>query len=212
MKKIFVMIVAVLCFALMASATDFPSSEVFLGYNFTKFHPDSGYIPNFNANGGNAQYTYNFYRWLGVTADFGAVTKGVINQTPWDTTALSYTIGPRLTYHNHSRFIPYGQVLFGGSYITTSTQVGTLVTPSLVAPRLILPPNLIFTTRINAAKNGFAMLVGGGLDIKLSKHFSFRPAEFSYFLARLPNEVAGNDVNHNNFRYTAGISFLIGAK
>jgi hypothetical protein len=216
MTKIFVMIVAVHSFALMATATDFPSSELFLGYNFTQLRPNSGFIPNLNMNGGNAQGTWNYNRWLGVTFDIGAVTKGVINQTNWDTTVLSYTIGPRFTFHRHSRFMPYGQVLFGGAYATTSTAVDTFVTPPIATPLIagspVLPPGLVFSTRINASKNGFAMLAGGGLDIRINKHFSFRPVEFDYFLARLPSVVTGNDVNNNNFRYTAGISFLFGAK
>ena len=211
MKKIFVMIAAVLTFALVATATDFPASEVFLGYNFTRFYPNSGYVPDLNANGGDAQFTYNFSKWVGATVDVGSVTKGTLNHNNWDSTATSFTIGPRFAYHNHSRFTPYVEVLFGGAESSVSTQVGNLV-PGSVPPNLILPPTSIFTTRIVASKTGFAMLAGGGLDIKIFKRMSFRPIGVDYYLMRMPSLVTGNDTNLNNIRYTAGVNFQFGAK
>jgi hypothetical protein len=215
MKKILVMIVAVLCFALMATATDFPRSELFAGYNFTRFYPNSAYIPDLNANGGNAQFTYYFHRWIGATFDVGSVAKGTLNHANWDTNVTSYTLGPRFKFHNHGRFWPYAQVLFGGASASTSTEVGTYVVPTpllAVGPRLVLPPGNVFTTRIEASKSGFAMLAGGGIDIKLSKRFSFRPIGLDYYLVRLPSLVTGNDTNHNNIRYTAGVNFMFGAQ
>lgn len=217
MKKIIVMIAAVLSFALVATATDFPTSQVFLGYDFTRFYPDSGYVPDLNANGGNAQFTYNFNKWVGATFDVGSVTKGTLNQNNWDTTATSYTIGPRFAYHNHGRFTPYVEVLFGGATTSISTEVGSFIPPNapITLPSnatIILPPTSIFTTRIEASKTGFAMLAGGGLDIKIGKRFSVRPIAVDYYLMRMPSLVTGNDTNHNNIRYTAGVSFLFGKK
>ena len=54
MRKVMAAIAAVPLFALVASATDVPTAEAFLGYNFVRFNPNSGYIPSFNANGGAA--------------------------------------------------------------------------------------------------------------------------------------------------------------
>ena len=53
------------------------------------------------------------------------------------------------------------------------------------------------------------MLAGGGVDIKIGKHMWFRPIEADYYLTRIPNFV-GNDTNHDNFRYSAGINFMCG--
>ena len=175
MRKIIVMIGAVLTFSLVATATDFPTSELFLGYDFTRLYPNSGYVPDLNANGGDAQFTYNFSKWVGATVDVGSVTKGTLNHNNWDSTATSFTIGPRFTYHNHSRFTPYFEVLFGGAESSVSTEVGTFVGPANLPANVVVPPTSIFTTRIAASKTGFAMLVGGGLDIKLFKRMSFRP-------------------------------------
>jgi hypothetical protein len=215
MRKIFVMIVAVLAFAMVAAATDFPTSQLFLGYNLTRFYPNSGYVPDLNANGGDAQFTYNFSKWIGATVDIGSVTKGTLNHANWDTKATSFTIGPRFMYHNHSRFTPYVEVLFGGGTASVSTDVGTLVPangPANLPANIVLPPTSIFTTQIHASKSGFAMLAGGGLDIKFGKRFAFRPIGVDYYLMRMPSLLTGNDTNHNNIRYTAGVNFMFGAK
>jgi hypothetical protein len=48
--------------------------------------------------------------------------------------------------------------------------------PSGVAPPvLFVDGREPITARLNASHTGFAMMAGGGLDIKLSKHIAFRP-------------------------------------
>ena len=57
MRKVIVIGAAVFASAFVAAATDYPSSQLFLGYNLTRFYPDSVFIPDLNAEGGNAQFT-----------------------------------------------------------------------------------------------------------------------------------------------------------
>jgi opacity protein-like surface antigen len=202
---------ALLC-AAAASATDYQRYEIFAGYSFVRFNPNSGFIPSFNANGGNGQVVYNFNRWFGAAFDAGAVTKGVLGGFNVDTTVANFVGGPRFTWHM-GRFRPYGQVLFGGAYATTSTGISLLpaVVPTALPPGLILPPGLPVSARLVASNTNFAMLAGGGLDIKISKHVFFRPVEASYYLTRLPSFLTtGNTTNRNNFRYSAGINFMFG--
>src|SRR5262245_2904393 len=104
MRNIIRIIAAVPLFALVASATDWPKSEVFLGYSFVRFNPNSGYIPSFNANGGYGQFQYNVNRWFSGVIDAGAVAKGELNGFDISTTIASVTAGPRFTYRNHTRF------------------------------------------------------------------------------------------------------------
>jgi hypothetical protein len=87
-----------------------------------------------------------------------------------------------------------------------------IVVPATLPANVVLPPTSIFTTRIDASNTRFAMLVGGGLDIKFGKRLSFRPFGVDYYLARMPSALTGSDTNHNNFRYTAGVNFLFGKK
>jgi hypothetical protein len=87
---------------------------------------------------------------------------------------LHFVAGPRLTFHHESRFVPFAQVLFGGAYATTSARLTALplgtVIPGLLPPGLVLDPNTPISTRLTASNTGFAMMAGGGLDIKISKH------------------------------------------
>jgi hypothetical protein len=107
-------------FAAAASATDWDRYEVYLGYDFVRFNPNSNFIPSFNANGGGGQFVYNFSKWFGGVVDLAAVNKGTLNGFNVDTTVASFTAGPRFTMHR-GRWAPYVQLLFGGAYATTST-------------------------------------------------------------------------------------------
>ena len=126
MKKTITIIAASLSFALAAVAADNPKMETFLGYDFVRFNPDSGFVPSINANGGSGQFVYNFWKGLGVAFDAGAVNKGVLNGLDVDTTVVHFVAGPRFAFHNHSRFTPFAEALFGGAYATTSARIGAL--------------------------------------------------------------------------------------
>jgi Outer membrane protein beta-barrel domain len=213
MSKSVRILAAALLFAGAAAATDWQQYEVYLGYDFVRFNPNSGFIPSFNANGGGGQFVYNFNKWIGAAVDLSGVTKGTLNGFGVDTTVASFTAGPRFTWNHGGRWVPYGQVLFGGAYATTSTAIGVLplVDGAVLPPGIILPPGVPFSGRLGASNTGFAMLAGGGLDIKISKHVYFRPFEASYFLTRIPSFLTnGNTTNRNNFRYSGGVNFMFG--
>ena len=64
----------------------------------------------------------------------------------------------------------------------------------------------------------FAMAIGGGLDIKLSRHVTLRPIQADYYLTRFrtpdflsPTGTTSNK-NQNDFRYAAGIAFSFGGE
>lgn len=212
MRKSLVVLGAVLASALVANATDYSRFETFLGYNLVRFNPNNGFTPSANFNGGDAQFVYNPSKWIGVVADLGAVNKGVIGGYEVDTTVFNYVFGPRFTYHNHSRFTPFVQCLWGGAYGATSAQLTALVPPGgIIPPGIVIPPTTPITLRLNASQNAFAMITGGGLDIKLSKHVAFRPVGFDYYLTRFSNSQLG-DNNQNNWRYSAGFNFMFGER
>jgi hypothetical protein len=188
MKQSVRILAAALLFAGAAAATDCEKYEVYLGYDFVRFNPNSACIPSFNANGGG-QFVYNFNRWIGAAVDLSGVTEGTLNGLPVDTTAASFTAGPRFTWNHGGRRVRYGQVLVGGAYATTSTGTGVLpFKGAIVPPGIILPPGALFSALIGASNAGLAMLAGGGLDIKISRHVYFRPFEASYFLTRIPSD------------------------
>jgi outer membrane protein OmpA-like peptidoglycan-associated protein len=216
MKNCIRLVGVAMLFVLAAAADEWPRTEVFLGYNFVRFNPNSGFFPSFNANGGGGQFVFNFNRWLGVAFDAGAVNKGVLGGFDINTTVVNFVAGPRVTFHNRSRFVPFVQALFGGAYGTASTPLSGLPfeagIPGAIPPGIALDPNLPVTARLNVSRTGFAMLAGGGLDIKLSRHVAFRPLEVDYYLMRVPSLLTGNVTNRNNVRYAAGVNFMLGGE
>ena len=98
--------------AATASATEWQQCEVYLGYQFVRFNPNSSYLPSFSGDGGGGQFTYNRNRWFGAVVDMDAVNKGTLGGFNVDTTVASCTAGLRFTWHSRSRWVPYGQVLF----------------------------------------------------------------------------------------------------
>jgi hypothetical protein len=68
-----------------------------------------------------------------------------------------------------------------------------------------LPANTPVSARLHASQNAFAMIAGGGVDIKLSKHMAFRPIKFDYYQTRFSDLELGANTQKNR-RYTAGAS------
>jgi opacity protein-like surface antigen len=203
MKNIAIGIGSVLLFSFSALAeeNEAPRMEVFLGYTFTRANSATD-IPSFDANGGSGQFVYNFNHWLGAVLDMGAVHNGNIHGISLDSTAANFLLGPRVAVRKWSRIAPYFQTLFGGVYATTSTAVpGLGLTEGLPAG---------FNLRATRDQTAFGMTAGGGLDIKMSKHVSFRPVQIEYFLTRLHDYRSATDNSQNNIRYSAGFNFTFG--
>jgi opacity protein-like surface antigen len=222
-KKSITLISVVPLFALVASATDFPRYEAYLGFQYVRanqFNQNLGLaqsIGGFSMYGGDGQAIYNFNKWISAVGDFGAVNKpnvGIINAQ--NTTAFAYG-GPRFYYRRH-RLSPFGQVLFGAAFRHVSTEVTALTsidTPNLpvVSPSNLFPgPLAVVTARLTNTENAFSMKVGGGLDYRLSKRFSLRPVEVDYVLTRFPNLSTGVRDNQSSIAASAGINFTFGAQ
>ena len=202
MKNIVIGLGSVLLFSFAAVAEEnAPRMETFLGYTFTRANSATN-IPAFSANGGSGQFVYNLGSWFGAVADLGAVHNGNIQGIHLDSTVANFLLGPRVSVHKWSRITPYFQTLFGGVYATTST----------AAPVLGLVDSIPvgFNLRATRQQTAFAMTAGGGLDIKISKHVSFRPVQLEYFLTRLHDYRSGTDNNQNNLRFSSGFNFTFG--
>ena len=203
MRRSFAVIAAGLICAFMASAqVSTPKMDVFLGYMHVNAYSTNS-LPSFSANGGGGQFAYNINRWISGVADIGAVSSGSYGGIDINSTFMNFLFGPRISFRNHSRFTPYGQVLFGGVYSATSVPV--LAVP-VEPPGFFYLPDDTFFARVNQNDTAFAMTAGGGLDITLSKHIRFRPIGLDYYLTRIRH------TNQNNLRYTAGVNFTFGAR
>jgi len=61
----------------------------------------------------------------------------------------------------------------------------------------------------SAAPGDYALdvLVGGGIDFKITHHLAIRPIEADYFLTHFINDFTSGHNNQNSFRYQAGLLF-----
>ena len=203
-KCVTIAVAGVLAVSAAFAQQDGQKVGVFLGYDYVRFNSATN-VPAFSANGGNGEFIFRFNNTIGAVADLGAVHNNNMNGIHADTTFANFLFGPRLTLGHRSRFRPYFQVLWGGVYGTSSVQI-------LANPVDPLIPGQPITARLGASQTAFAMTAGGGLDIRISKHVSFRPIGVDYYLTRLQNLRTQGDNNQNNIRYTAGFNFWLGGE
>ncbi len=169
-------------YGVSAKAQDTPKVDIFAGYSYLRYSPSSSGVDSFNLHGGSASFAYNANSWLSGVADFGGYHSGNILGTGVDGTLSTYLFGPKISYRKHERITPFGQVLFGVAH-ASATGFGT-----------------------SGSDNAFAMSVGGGLDLRLSRRFSVRPAQVDYLLTRF-SETGTGAQSQNNLRLSTGVVF-----
>jgi len=182
-KVVVCLLAFVSLFGAAAYAQDTPKFDVFAGYSYVRENPAISGIDSFSMNGGSASIAYNANHWLSAVADFGGYHSNNILGTGVDGTLSTYLFGPRISYHRDSRITPFGQGLFGVAHIGGSN-------------------GLAFSN----SSNSFAMTVGGGVDVKVSRRFSVRPAQVDYLLTRF-DEFGTARQSQNNLRVSTGVVF-----
>lgn len=187
MRKIYLSAVfAVLCLPFMAMAQndEYPKFEAFGGYSYLRANPEE-----VNLNGWNGQLTGNLSKWFGVTFDFAGHYGNP--EDPFgeginfiDINQHTFMAGPKLTYRT-GRFSPFAHFLIGGARAETEElDVETVDDWALSA------------------------VIGGGVDINLSKRFAIRAGQFDYLMTRF--DLGPEDERQDNFRFSAGVVFRFG--
>jgi hypothetical protein len=171
---------------------------VFGGYSYLR-NAGNGF------SGFDGQGTFNFNRYLGVTADISGASL-----TPFSGSVLgisgsaqqriyNYLFGPTVTA-NVGRSAFFAHALFGEAH----SSLGAGVNIPIIGG--------ISTGLTNA--NAFAMAFGGGVDIGLTRHLAIRAAQVDYLRTQFSASDAlltglssslGN--RQNSMRYSAGIVF-----
>ena len=126
-----------------------------------------------NANGWNTALTGNVNRWFGVAADFSGAYN---SQSGANFNQYTYTFGPVLSWRHSQTFTPFTHFLAGG-FRQSASYAGT-----------------------SASANGFAMMFGGGVDVKATQRISLRAIQFDW-LSLHSNGVSDN----NNMRISTGL-------
>jgi hypothetical protein len=157
--------------------------ELYGGYDYVRFNINAkvnGQPPSqtFNGNGGGGELVYYVNNWLGVLGD---VSGYWATNSARQGAAIPYLFGPRASFR-HGTVTPFVQVLVGG--VVTSSGIEQF-----------------------GWQCHFAMTAGGGIDVKVSKHFSIRLVQAEYFLTKIPD---GLNNRQNNFRFGTGIVFRFG--
>jgi len=179
-SKVVVCLLAFLSLTAAATfAQDTPKLDVFVGYSYFRDNPSTSGVPSFNLHGGSASAAYNVNNWLSAVADFGGYHANNILGSGVDGTLSTYLFGPRISYRKHERFTPFAQTLFGVAHSSVS---------------------------FGSTSNAFAASFGGGVDMKLSHRFSWRPAQVEYLLTRFPETTTSRETQ-NNLRVSTGLVF-----
>jgi hypothetical protein len=154
-----------------------PLIELFGGYGFTRFDNGPG-VASSNLNGIIGSFGWNIKPWVQIVADSSydvvtiSGTKNVLYGNHW---------GPRIFRRVRNRWglTPFVEGLVGGSRAdTTISGAGG------------------YTTSTNC----ISYKVGGGIDIKPSKHFEIRLLDVDYYRTSF-----GTNLHQNNIWASAGI-------
>ena len=166
-------------------AQETPAFEVSAGYDYVRYNanPRIPGVPtseNVNANGVNGQFAFNPYSRVGLVAEVAGYA--IARQGFATTHEVSSLFGPRINLRRR-RITPFVQTLFGRQWAEDGFTFGSV--------------------------GAFAMTVGGGIDVRISRHIAIRPAQAEYFLTKFND---GNNNRQNNFRFGAGIVFRFAEK
>jgi opacity protein-like surface antigen len=154
-----------------------PLIELFGGYGFARFDNGAGVAAS-NLNGIIGSFGWNIRPWLQIVADSSydvvtiSGTKNVLYGNHW---------GPRIFRRVRNRWglTPFVEGLVGGSRADTT---------------------ISGTGGYSTSQNCISYKVGGGLDIKPSRHFEIRLLDVDYYRTSF-----GTNLHQNNIWASAGI-------
>jgi hypothetical protein len=162
-----------------------PKYEVTGGYSYTGFESQ-------NMNGWFGSFAGTVNPWLGLAGDLSGhyasqSASGGGFSVSADTSLYSYRFGPRISKPVGQRMTPFAQMLFGGATLRTS---GSTTTGSE-------------TFDVTQSVNGFAMGLGGGLDIDASERIGIRLLQAEYSMLRVQSQ------NLNGVRLSFGLIYRL---
>jgi hypothetical protein len=188
--RLFVTVVALSCTFIGTARTQsasgrLPQIEISGTYSFIRAnaaHAGRG----FSLNGSSESVAYAFNDRFAAIVDVGAYRfRGL--SPGLKSTIYTYLVGPRITLSESRRISPFAQILLGGGRLNASV-IG-----------------------VKAGENGFAMAIGGGLDVPFHRHFALRVVQADYLLTRF-DSVTGSPAKQNSARISAGVVIRFGGQ
>ncbi len=201
-KRSLLVFCVVLLPVVAAQGQSLPKYEVAVGYSYMYFHTDLPQPPTHSLNGGGISFVYNATSWLGLEAQmngysFGQSWSDTLHRLgyvgPAGADMFTYQFGPQLKKHS-GRWQPYISTLYGvahsGGYASALRAKGS---------------GTFILSGGGSNNTAFAMEIGGGIDIRLTKTVQLRAAELDYQLTRFGYQAYSS--NQNNLKCFAGINF-----
>jgi hypothetical protein len=190
MYKSMLGLAATLLVTILASAQEIPKVEIFGGYSYLNLDVnDLG--PRESANGWEASVAGNLNRWFAIEGSVSGYYKTYTVDLNFITPGLgTFDIKARdYSYVAGPRFNlrpVFVHALVGGDHLSGSA------------------------LGLSASQDGFAAAFGGGVEWKVAQQWAIRGSG-DYVLTR-HNIFGGPAFNQNNFRVSAGIVYLVGAR
>ena len=166
----------VCCLALLGSmAQDLPAQDVefFGGYSFLRLTGNN--YQKIGLNGWNASVATNRGSW-GVVADFSNhYGANLFDSTPIGSGGhgATYLFGPQYSFRRVPKVTPFAHALFGEAR-------GVGFAGFLACPQVVGPQTAPACGPLLRPESAFAMALGGGIDVRASRHVWIRVAQVDY--------------------------------
>lgn len=213
MRRILLVVSLFFLLPLCAMAQETPSVEVYGGYSF--LHIEKGG----DLHGWNGSVCVNLNKWFGLVADVSGhydatessfvvmvpVTPGIpptpeipaiVFRSKSNTSLHTIMVGPRFSYRKTEKLTPFAHALFGVSRAHT---------------RLRSEDSFSSEFTFSDNETTFAMAIGAGLDVKISKLLALRVIQADYLYSRSGSGRFSSDTRHN-LRAGVGLVFRFGNK
>jgi len=162
--------------------------EVDLAVTYTAQHSNLVSNPTFWQQGGSVELSSQTYRGFGIAANIAGTNVGNAASSGTGLSMVTATFGPRYTWYRPTgagrkwSLAIFGQGLIGEAHGFNS------YFPTAAGPL--------------TDYNSFALQVGGGVDIGLSRHFAVRAFQADWLRTQFPNSTTNIQ---NTFRVGAGL-------
>lgn len=160
--------------------------EVDLAVTYATEHSNLTSGSNFWRQGGGAELSAEVFHGFGIAANVTGTHVKDINNSNVPLTTITATFGPHYTW-SRRKLAVFGQGLVGESRGIDG------VFPS--------------STGALSEWNSLALQVGGGVDLRVSRHFAVRPIQADWIRTQFPN--GGTNVQ-NSVRLAAGVVLRLG--
>jgi hypothetical protein len=178
-----------------------PTFELTAHYDF--FHNSPLGSKSGSCNGGGATGAFALNRWASAVIDVSGC-KMSSSDANVSGDSLTYLFGPRFTYRSGDRWSLYLNVLFGGQKLTREQ----------IFPERIPTGDLTEWNKLDAwvryaqiaetsEANGFAMSVGGGVDLAVNRALAIRIGNIEHLWTSIGD--------FNDISYARGLRFTSGA-